>query len=49
MREITGLLSDPQKRRLAGEKAYEVAATHSTVIDQSLNIVATYLPPSVAT
>jgi 3-deoxy-D-manno-octulosonic-acid transferase len=47
--EITGLLSDPQKRRLAGEKAYEVAATDNTVIDQSLNIVASYLPASATT
>ena len=49
VREITGLLSDRQKRRLAGEKAYEVAATDNTVIDQSLNIVASYLPASAAT
>ena len=49
VREIAGLLSDPQKRRLAGEKAYEVAATNNTVIDQSLNIVTTYLPASAAT
>ena len=49
VREIAGLLSDPQKRRLAGEKAYEVAATNNTVIDQSLNIVANYLPASAAT
>ena len=43
VREITGLLTDPQTRRLAGEKAYEVAGSDSAVIDQSLNIVATYL------
>jgi 3-deoxy-D-manno-octulosonic-acid transferase len=43
VREITGLLTDPQTRRLAGEKAYEVAGIDSAVIDQSLNIVATYL------
>jgi 3-deoxy-D-manno-octulosonic-acid transferase len=49
VREITELLSDRQKRRLAGEKAYEVAATDNTVIDQSLNIVASYLPASAAT
>jgi 3-deoxy-D-manno-octulosonic-acid transferase len=49
VREIAGLLSDPQKRRLAGEKAYEVAATNNTVIDQSLHIVTTYLPASAAT
>jgi 3-deoxy-D-manno-octulosonic-acid transferase len=49
VREITGLLSDRQKRRLAGEKAYEVAAMDNTVIDQSLNIVASYLPASAAT
>ncbi len=49
VREISGLLSDPQKRRLAGAKAYEVAATDNTVIDQSLNIVASYLPASAAT
>ena len=48
-REITGLLSDPQKRRLAGDKAYEVAVINDTVIDQSLNIVASYLPASAAT
>ena len=47
--EITGLLSSPQRRRLAGEKAYEVAATDNAVVDQSLNIVASYLPASVAT
>ena len=49
VREITGLLSDPQKRRLAGDKAYEVAVIDDTVIDQSLNIVASYLPASAAT
>ncbi len=49
VREITGLLSDPQKRRLAGNKAYEIAAMDNTVIDQSLKIVASYLPESVAT
>jgi 3-deoxy-D-manno-octulosonic-acid transferase len=43
VREITVLLTEPQKRWLAGEKAYEVAATDNTVIDESLNIVATYL------
>jgi 3-deoxy-D-manno-octulosonic-acid transferase len=43
VREITGLLTDPQTRRRAGEKAYEVAGTDSAVIDRSLNIVATYL------
>jgi 3-deoxy-D-manno-octulosonic-acid transferase len=42
-REITGLLTDPEKLRLAGEKAYEVAAADNTVIDQSINIVAAYL------
>ena len=47
--EITGLLSSPQRRRLAGEKAYEAAATDNAVIDQSLNIVASYLPASAAT
>jgi 3-deoxy-D-manno-octulosonic-acid transferase len=46
-REITGLLTDPEKRRLAGEKAYEVAATDNTVIDQSINIVAAYLTTPV--
>jgi 3-deoxy-D-manno-octulosonic-acid transferase len=49
VREIIGLLSDPQKRRLAGDKAYEVAVIDDTVIDQSLNIVASYLPTSAAT
>jgi 3-deoxy-D-manno-octulosonic-acid transferase len=49
VREIIGLLSDPQKRRLAGDKAYEVAVIDDTVIDQSLNIVASYLPASAAT
>ncbi len=49
VREITGLLSDSQKRRLAGDKAYEVAVINDTVIDQSLNIVASYLPASAAT
>ncbi len=49
VREIAGLLSDPQKRRLAGDKAYEVAVIDDTVIDQSLNIVASYLPASAAT
>jgi hypothetical protein len=43
------LLSSPQRRRLAGEKAYEAAATDNAVIDQSLNIVASYLPASAAT
>ena len=47
-REITGLLTDPEKRRLAGEKAYEVAAGDNAVIGRSLNIVATYLPASAA-
>jgi 3-deoxy-D-manno-octulosonic-acid transferase len=49
VREITGLLSDPQKRRLAGEKAFEVAVTDNTVIDQSLNVVAGYLSASAPT
>ena len=47
-REITALLTDPEKRRLAGEKAYEVAASDNAVIGHSLNIVATYLPASAA-
>jgi 3-deoxy-D-manno-octulosonic-acid transferase len=47
-REITALLTDPEKRRLAGEKAYEVAAIDNAVIGHSLNIVATYLPASAA-
>ena len=47
-REITSLLTNPEKRRLAGEKAYEVAAGDNAVIDHSLNIVATYLPASAA-
>lgn len=49
VREITGLLSNSQKRRLAGDKAYEVAVINDTVIDQSLNIVASYLAASAAT
>jgi 3-deoxy-D-manno-octulosonic-acid transferase len=48
-REITGLLTDPEKLRLAGEKAYEVAATDNTVLDQSINIVAAYLVTPVLT
>jgi 3-deoxy-D-manno-octulosonic-acid transferase len=43
VRHITALLSDPKKRRRAGEKAYEVAAVDNKVIDKSLNIVASYL------
>ncbi len=46
-REITALLIDPQKRRLAGDKAYEVAVGDNTVIDKSLNIVATYVTAPV--
>jgi 3-deoxy-D-manno-octulosonic-acid transferase len=48
VREITALLIDPQKRRLVGDKAYEAAAGDNTVIDKSLNIVATYLTAPVA-
>jgi 3-deoxy-D-manno-octulosonic-acid transferase len=47
VREITALLTDPQKRRLAGDKAYEVAAGDDTVIDKSLKILATYLTAPV--
>src|SRR5918994_7832216 len=43
VREIIALLIDPQKRRLAGDKAYEVAAGDNTAIDKTLKIVATYL------
>jgi 3-deoxy-D-manno-octulosonic-acid transferase len=46
-REITALLTDPEKLRLAGEKAYEAAATDNTVIDQSINLVAAFLTTSV--
>jgi 3-deoxy-D-manno-octulosonic-acid transferase len=47
VREIIALLIDPQKHRLAGDKAYEVAAGDNTVIDKSLKIVATYLTAPV--
>jgi 3-deoxy-D-manno-octulosonic-acid transferase len=47
VREITALLTDPQKRRLAGDKAYEAAAADNTVVDKSLNIVGAYLTASV--
>jgi 3-deoxy-D-manno-octulosonic-acid transferase len=46
-REITALLTDPEKLRLAGEKAYEAAATDNTVIDQSINLVAAFLTTPV--
>jgi 3-deoxy-D-manno-octulosonic-acid transferase len=49
VRDITALLADPQKCRVAGEKAYEVAAADNTIIEKSLNIVATYLTAPVAT
>jgi 3-deoxy-D-manno-octulosonic-acid transferase len=47
VREITALLIDPQKRRLAGDRAFEVSANDNTVIDKSLNIVANYLAAPV--
>jgi 3-deoxy-D-manno-octulosonic-acid transferase len=47
VRDITALLADPQKCRVAGEKAYEVAAADHTVVEKSLNIVATYLAAPV--
>jgi 3-deoxy-D-manno-octulosonic-acid transferase len=48
VREMTALLIDPQKRRLASDKAYEAAAGDNTVINKSLKIVATYLTAPVS-
>ena len=49
VREITVLLTDPEKRRMVGEKAYQAAATDNAVIDRSINIVGAYLPaPALA-
>jgi 3-deoxy-D-manno-octulosonic-acid transferase len=49
VREITALLSEPQKCRASGEKAYEVAAGDGSAIVNSLNIVGNYLAAPVVT
>lgn len=47
VREIGGLLSEPRKYRAASERAYEVAAPDSGVLQRSVDVVAGYLaaPP----
>ncbi len=40
---MTMLLSDGQIRKNAGEKAYEIASADSSVIENSLKLIATYL------
>jgi len=43
LREITGLLVDPDKRRSAGEKAYEVATRDGDVLERSLELLRSYV------
>jgi 3-deoxy-D-manno-octulosonic-acid transferase len=43
MRELTGLLVDPEKRRSAGEKAYEVATRDGAVLERSLELLRSYV------
>jgi 3-deoxy-D-manno-octulosonic-acid transferase len=43
LREITGLLLDPEKRRSTGEKAYGVAAKDGAVVERSLDLLRSYV------
>ena len=43
LREITGLLGDPEKRQSAGEKAYGVAVRDGAVLERSLDLLRPYL------
>jgi len=43
LREITGLLLDPEKRRSTGEKAYGVAANNGAVVERSLDLLRSYV------
>jgi 3-deoxy-D-manno-octulosonic-acid transferase len=43
IREIGGLLGDPQRRKRVGEKAYAVAADDRGVLQRSIDLVARYL------
>ena len=43
LREFEGLLSDPAKRRGAGEKAYGVAVLDGSVLQRSLDLLARYV------
>jgi 3-deoxy-D-manno-octulosonic-acid transferase len=43
LREITGLLLDPEKRRSTGEKAYCVAAKDGAVVERSLDLLRSYV------
>jgi 3-deoxy-D-manno-octulosonic-acid transferase len=43
LREITGLLLDPEKRRSTGEKAYSVAAKDGAVVERSLDLLRSYV------
>jgi 3-deoxy-D-manno-octulosonic-acid transferase len=43
VREISGLLNDPEKRKIMGAKAYAIAADDCGVLDRSMNLVSRYL------
>lgn len=43
IREISILLSDPEKARIMGEKAYRVAADDRGVVERSLGVISRYL------
>ena len=45
IREITALLEDPQKLRMAGDKAYQVAAEDPAVLNQNIALAQRYLQP----
>jgi 3-deoxy-D-manno-octulosonic-acid transferase len=43
LREIAGLLGDPEKRQTIGEKAYRVAAKDGSVVERNLDLLLPYL------
>jgi 3-deoxy-D-manno-octulosonic-acid transferase len=43
IREISGLLKDPQRRKMVGEKAYAIAGDGRGVLQRSMALVARYL------
>ncbi|MGE5306212.1 MAG: 3-deoxy-D-manno-octulosonic acid transferase [Alphaproteobacteria bacterium] len=45
IRELTTLLEDPQKRRVVGEKAYQVAAGDPAVLSRTIALAQRYLQP----
>ncbi|MPZ75731.1 MAG: glycosyltransferase [Deltaproteobacteria bacterium] len=47
VREITTLLSEPERCQAAGDKAYEIASADYSVVERSVKIVANYLATPV--